>query len=115
MHSSYRTATTQAVTWSKECINQGFYNSLYVHQSIRPENYQLNDVRFTISYDRAIRRTCGFAAQPERTSRGCTRAKGGEKPAVCDLHEKPHRDGCRALSWLASLSLSSKLLIHVIQ
>lgn len=65
---SCRTAATQAVTWSKECINQGFYSGVYVRQSIRPGNYQLNDVRFTTGDDRAIRRTCGFAAQPVRTS-----------------------------------------------
>lgn len=86
-----------------------------MRQSIRPENYQLNDVRFTISYDRAIRRTCGSAAQPERTSRGCARVKGGEKPAMCDLHENHAEIDADALSWLSSLSLSSKLLIHVIQ
>ena len=55
----------------EKSVIRGFYNGLNVHQPSRTENYQLNDVRITISYDGgAIITTCGCAAWPAEAAQG---------------------------------------------
>lgn len=110
-HSSYRTVARHAVTGSKGCVNQEFYNSFTVRQPIRNENYQLNDVRFTICCDggRNEELLICSSARMDQLKLYSTRVKGGETPAMCDLHgNRAETDA--GLSPACPLSLSPQTL-----
>lgn len=70
-----------------------------MRQSTRTESHQLNDVGFAVGYDLGGVLQLGRGGEPPMPDKG---KKGGETPALCDLHEKQAGGGRRALSWLSS-------------
>lgn len=71
MHYPHKRLTTHTFRKATVCISLEFYIYLHVRHSIIAENYQLNDVWFTISYDSGH-----YEARKERLKLYSTRAKG---------------------------------------